>query len=146
MLARCMPVSICHWVGKLVVLIVYTFSHKDRKGLAINLSLALDRPIDDPLIRKTVRQIFLNYGQYLPDFFLIPQLSPRDIRTFFASIKGEEILKKALAKGKGAILLSAHLGNWEIGGCMLRAMNYPLAIVARIFLIEADQLLILARR
>ena len=63
------------------------------------------------------------------DFFLLPQLPPRKVKNFFADIKGEEILKNALAKGRGAILLSAHVGNWEVGGSLLRTLNYPLAVV-----------------
>lgn len=129
-LARYLPVRICHWIGKIVVLAVYAFSHNDRKGLSFNLSIALNRLKDDPVIRKTVRQIFLNYGQYMADFFLIPQLPSHKVKTFFSTIEGEDILQKALANGRGAILLMAHLGNWEIGGSMLRAMNYPIAVVA----------------
>jgi len=129
-LARYLPVRICHWIGKIVVLVVYAFSRNDRKGLSFNLSIALNRSKDDPVIRKTVRQIFLNYGQYMADFFLIPQLPSHKVKTFFSTIEGEDILQKALANGRGAILLMAHLGNWEIGGSMLRAMNYPIAVVA----------------
>lgn len=130
LLARLLPIRICHFIGKVVVLIVYAFSRKDRKGLASNLSLALNRSENDPFIRKTVRRIFLNYGRYMADFFLIPQLPPHKVKKFFSAIKGEDVLQKALAKGRGAILLLAHLGNWEIGGNMLRAMNYPLGVVA----------------
>ncbi|UCD91102.1 MAG: lysophospholipid acyltransferase family protein [Desulfobacterales bacterium] len=129
-LARHLPVRVCHWLGKVVVLVVYAFSRNDRKGLSFNLSIALNRSQDDPVIRKTVRQIFLNYGQYMADFFLIPQLPSHKVKTFFATIEGEDVLQKALANGRGAILLLAHLGNWEIGGSMLRAMNYPIAVVA----------------
>ena len=130
LLARSLPVRVCHWIGKVVVLVVYAFSRKDRKGLSLNLSVALDRSENDPFIRKTVRQIFINYGQYMADFFLIPQLPHNKVKSFFADIKGEAVLQRALAKGRGAILLLAHLGNWEIGGSMLRAMNYPLGVVA----------------
>ena len=127
---RCLPIRLCHWLGKIVVLIVYAFSQKDRKGLAFNLSLALNRPVDDPTIKRTIRKVFINYGQYMVDFFLMPQLPPRKTRKFFARLKGEEILKNALAKGQGAILVSAHVGNWEFGGTMMRLANYPLAVAA----------------
>ena len=130
LLVRYLPTMICHWLGKIVVLLVHAFSRRDRNGLACNLSMVLDKPVDDPFIRKTVRRTYINYGQYMVDFFLIPQLPPNKIRKFFAYIKGEDILKKALEKGKGAIFLTAHVGNWEIGGSMLRLLNYPLAIVA----------------
>ncbi len=129
-LARYLPVRICHWIGKVVVLAIYAFSRNDRKGLSFNLSIVLNRSKDDPVVRKTVRQIFLNYGQYMADFFLIPQLPSHKVKAFFAAIEGEDVLQKALANGRGAILLLAHLGNWEIGGNMLRAMNYPIAIAA----------------
>ena len=130
LLARFLPVRICRWIGEVVVSVVYAFSRKDRKGLAFNLSVAMNRFEDDPVVRQSVRRIFLNYGQYMADFFIIPQLPPHKVKTFFADIQGEDILQQALSKGKGAILLLAHLGNWEIGGSMLRAMNYPLAVVA----------------
>lgn len=127
---RYLPTRLCHWLGKLVALIVYAFSRKDRDGLASNLSLALRRPLADPFIRKTIRQIFKNYGHYMVDFFLMPQLPPHKIRRFFAEFKGEEILQSALANGKGVILLTAHLGNWEFGSMFLRFRNYPLNVVA----------------
>jgi Kdo2-lipid IVA lauroyltransferase/acyltransferase len=129
-MVRYLPVNLCYWLGKVIVLIIYAFSKKDREGLAANLSLSLDRPADDPVVRKAVRQVFINYGRYMVDFFLLPQLPAHKIKKYFADIKGEEILKSALSKGKGAILLSAHVGNWEIGGTMLRLLNYPLTVVA----------------
>jgi lauroyl/myristoyl acyltransferase len=128
-IVRYLPVNICHWIGKVFGLIIYVFSKKDREGLGVNLSIALNRPADDPLVRKRVRQVFINYGQYMIDFFLLPQLPSHEIKKYFADIRGEEILRNALAKGKGVILLSAHVGNWEIGGTLLRLFNYPLTVV-----------------
>jgi lauroyl/myristoyl acyltransferase len=127
-----LPIRLCHWLGKVVALLVYVFSQRDRKGLAFNLSLALKRPIDDPTIEKIVRQIFVNYGQYMVDFFLMPQLPPHKAKRIFAGFMGEEILQDALDKGQGAILLSAHVGNWELGGTMMRLANYPLTMVAMV--------------
>ncbi len=127
--ANYLPLNLCRFLGKVTTLIIYAFSKKDRKGLAANLSTVLDRPVNDPVVRRTVRRVFSNYGRYMIDFFLLPQLPPHKVKNFFADIKGEEILKNAMAKGKGAILLSAHVGNWEVGGSLLRTLNYPLAVV-----------------
>lgn len=128
---RYLPVRLCHWLGKIVALLVYAFSQRDRQGLASNLSLALNKPPDDPAIKRTIRRIFINYGQYMVDFFLMPQLPPHKAKEFFAHMKGEDILHRALAEGHGVVLLSAHVGNWEFGGTMLRLMNYPLAVAAK---------------
>jgi KDO2-lipid IV(A) lauroyltransferase len=110
---------------------VYSFSRKDRDGLASNLSLALKKPPTDPFIKRTViRQIFKNYGHYMVDFFLMPLLPSHKIKNFIAEFKGLEILQCALANGKGVILLAAHLGNWEFGSLFLRFRNYQLNVVA----------------
>jgi KDO2-lipid IV(A) lauroyltransferase len=125
--ARYLPIGLCHWLGKITALIVYAFFRNDRAGLAFNLSLALNRPTQDPFIRKTIRRIFINYGRYLVDFFLFPQRPKAEIKRFFTHLQGKEILEDALAKGKGVILLSAHLGNWEFSG---NIADHPMAVVA----------------
>ncbi|PQP34852.1 hypothetical protein C6A37_05585 [Desulfobacteraceae bacterium SEEP-SAG9] len=139
---RYLPLRLCRWLGKVVTLMVYVFSKKDRKGQALNLSIVLNKPWKDSEVRKKTRQVFINYGQYLVDFFLMPQLPPEKIKTFFASVKGENILKDAMANGKGAILLSAHVGNWELGGNLLRALNYPLAVVVMSHNTETTNILV----
>jgi lauroyl/myristoyl acyltransferase len=75
-----LPVNLSRWLAKVVALIIYAFSKKDREGLALNLSTALDRPVDDPTVKRTVRQVFLNYGRYMVDFFLLPQQPPEKIK------------------------------------------------------------------
>jgi len=71
-------------MGRIFVSIVYPFLKKDQSGLAYNLSLALDRPADDPFIRKIIRKIFFNYTEYMADFFMLPQLPPHKARRFFS--------------------------------------------------------------
>jgi predicted LPLAT superfamily acyltransferase len=44
--------------------------------------------------------------------------------------EGEEHLKSAIREGKGLVLLSAHVGNWEIAAHMLRQLNVPVNVVA----------------
>ncbi|HPT88701.1 MAG TPA: lysophospholipid acyltransferase family protein [Bacillota bacterium] len=44
--------------------------------------------------------------------------------------EGIEHLEAALAKGKGAIIVSAHLGNWELLGAAL-TRKYPVVAIAR---------------
>jgi lauroyl/myristoyl acyltransferase len=111
-------------------LTVYLFSAKDRLGFAHNLSLALGRPPQDASIQRLTRKIFINYGEYMADFFFLPQKPPQIIQRSFAFLKGKSVIQTALGRGKGVILLSAHLGNWEFGGLMMRLSGYPLSVVA----------------
>lgn len=42
---------------------------------------------------------------------------------------GEEHLRALAAEGQGGILISAHVGNWEIAGHFLKKLNRPINIV-----------------
>lgn len=130
LVSRILPIQVCRRIGRLIALLVYIFSQKDRQGFAYNLSLATRQPAGSEAVRKIVRNIFMNYGEYMADFFFLPQQPPHKIQQAFAYLEGEAVIQKALARGKGVILLSAHLGNWEFGGLMMRLSDYPLAVVA----------------
>lgn len=129
-LARILPLQVCRWLGRSIAFIVYLFSTRDRKGFATNLSIALNQPVNTLRIKKLVRRMFMNYGEYMADFFCLPQLPRQKARAVFSHLKREEIIRKALEKGRGVILLSAHIGNWEFGGLMIRHSKYPLAVVS----------------
>jgi KDO2-lipid IV(A) lauroyltransferase len=98
--------------------------------MATNLSIALDLPANSARVQRLVRRMFANYGEYMADFFRLPQMPPQKADAVFAGLKGEHVIKAALDRGKGVILLSAHIGNWEFGGTMVRHANYPLAVVS----------------
>src|SRR5581483_2175491 len=43
------------------------------------------------------------------------------------------VLDEVIAEGKGGILISGHVGNWEILGQAVAAAGYPVATIARPF-------------
>lgn len=45
--------------------------------------------------------------------------------------EGLEHLDAALAQGRGALVLTAHLGNWELAGLAMAARGYPFFAVGR---------------
>jgi len=128
--ARYLPLKICRWLGRAVALAIYTFSRHDRNGFASNLSIALNMPAESTRVQRLVRRMFANYGEYMADYFCLPQMPPHKVDTVFAGLTGEHIIKAARNRGNGVILLSAHIGNWEFGGTMVRHANYPLAVVS----------------
>lgn len=48
---------------------------------------------------------------------------------FTFDFDGEGHLRKMVADGKGGMLLSAHLGNWEIAGHLLKRLNTTINVV-----------------
>jgi lauroyl/myristoyl acyltransferase len=43
------------------------------------------------------------------------------------------VLDDVIAEGKGGVLLSGHVGNWEILGRAIALAGYPIATIARPF-------------
>ena len=57
--------------------------------------------------------------------------APKESLKSIALIEGEEHLNGALAKGKGVIALSAHLGNFSIIGARLTSEGYPFSALVK---------------
>lgn len=91
-----------------------------------NLKIVLGDDVSPVVLRNIKRRIFQNFGKYLVDFFKFPVFTDKHIEQL-VEMKGLEHLEKSLERGKGAILVSLHLGNWELGGAVLSSMKYPLS-------------------
>ncbi len=72
--------------------------------------------------------VFKNYAWYLIDLFHISHDVKR-IKNYKVRFSGLEHLDEALSAGKGILLLTAHLGNWEIGGIFLSARGQKIHVV-----------------
>lgn len=58
-----------------------------------------------------------------------PRLGRERIRAM-TEIEGLDAMREALAIGRGVVLVTGHLGSWEMGGAALAAAGLPLDVVA----------------
>ncbi len=75
------------------------------------------------------RLIFRSFNEFLFEFFKIPYLDASRVREVF-TLEGLSNLDLALGRGKGAIIATAHIGNWEAAGIALSFLGYKLHVVA----------------
>jgi KDO2-lipid IV(A) lauroyltransferase len=68
----------------------------------------------DALTRRT----FQNYGQYLLDYMVMHRLRASNKDRWVEEEVGGDYMIEALQGGRGAICITPHLGNWEIGGLL----------------------------
>ena len=106
----------------------YLFAFRDRRSVKANLQVIFPEKSNRQL-RKISRVMFRNFAKYLVDFFRFEKLDRRYIEK---NIKLENLhyFDQVLAKGKGAVVLTAHLGNWELGGVVIAQLGYPFWVVA----------------
>ena len=100
-------------------------SRRRKREVESNMASALGRSADDPGIRAAVRQYFRNHYVNQLHIFLYPRLNKGTIRRIH-SIEGREHLDGALRRGKGCILLHAHLGPSQLPLFDLGLEGYPM--------------------
>ena len=101
----------------------YLFS-SFRKRSVKNLSLALGEGPTRQELSGIVRKSLRNFLRDFAEIGLALKSSPEKIRAEIPAT-GREHLDAALAKGRGVIVLSAHLGNFFLLGTRLAAEGYP---------------------
>lgn len=75
--------------------------------------------------RWLVFRHFLSFGYALIDRVAI--LAGRT-QHFSFTFDGEEHLRRAVAEGRGVLLLTAHIGNWEAAGHLLSRLDAPINV------------------
>ena len=82
-------------------------------------------------VRRIARASYAHLGRTTTETALLPLYDRERIIDMFDEVEGWSIVEERLARGKGLILVSGHLGNWEVGGAYLAARGVPMQAVAR---------------
>jgi len=126
-LAEVLPYQLSNALVMVLCDIHYFFSKADAQAVENNLKIVLKT---DHVPKSQVRAVFRNFGKYLLEFFtMAKRLQPGFVEAK-VHINNIEYLNEVLQKGRGAILVSAHVGNWEMGGAVLPMLGFPLSVVA----------------
>ena len=99
-----------------------------RKVAFENFAQVLGLPADDPKVKRTARHAFGNYFKMFADFMLMVTLTPEDIRRMVRP-QGQERLDRVLAQGKGAVVVTAHVSNWDMLAAASAVYGYPISAV-----------------
>ena len=78
-------------------------------------------------LKKNYRHYGILFLEILRFFFRFDLFLAR-----YCEVEGEENVRRALAKGKGAFVMTAHLGNWEVlTGCGSYYLKVPCTMVTK---------------
>lgn len=84
----------------------------------------------DGWIRRTAAASYAHLGREGMSMLRLSRLGPEDV-VRSTGVDGLDALREAVQAGRGVILVTGHVGNWEIGGAALAARGVPLDVVAR---------------
>ncbi len=80
--------------------------------------------------RKILAQMYAGQGMLVVEI-LRQAAYPGEEVAGRIDVEGKEHLEGALARGKGVLVLTAHVGNWDLLGMIARRFGYPLTIIAK---------------
>ncbi len=123
-----LPLKLVYGIAVFLADLHYFLAFRDRRFVKANLKVIFPEK-ENKELRKISKMVFRNFAKYLADFFRFEKLNRSYIDK---NIKLENLhyFDQALASGKGVVVLTAHLGNWELGGVVLAQLGYPFWAVA----------------
>jgi len=78
---------------------------------------------------RIARRMMASYNRMLFEFFRLPHMEREELLRSLEVI-GRNHLEDAVARGRGVIVTSTHLGNWELAAVVLAHYGYTLHAVA----------------
>jgi KDO2-lipid IV(A) lauroyltransferase len=77
------------------------------------------------------RRVYEHFGRMAVDSMRLSASGPSALVPHVTGGESVRLVRDALAKGRGAIILTGHVGNWELAGAYLAATGFPLAAVVK---------------
>lgn len=119
-----LPPKAGYWTARRVGSLIYTLSPQFRRTLTHNIRHVLGPDADEEQVQTLVRQACVNIAKGHYDLFRLSRLSTDEIHEM-TQIEGREHFERALAQGKGVIVVSAHFGNVDVLGQLPLAYGVP---------------------
>jgi len=123
-LAVSFPTPLKYWIGLRVSDMYFLFHRKNREAVLSNFNKI---PLEKNR-HEVARSMFHNFSKSLADFLFISQLNKNNWGNWIGTVN-KKIFDEAYKKKRGIIALTAHIGNWELGGIVLSLMGYPISAI-----------------
>ena len=108
------------WAGWL-----YAITHP-RRVAVVQRNLEL---LDAGPNKTSARRVYCEFGKTLADYFYIGTRPPEEAVRIITKSEGLEHFRAAHEQGKGALVVTAHFGLFELGALMVAQMRIPCAVL-----------------
>ena len=120
---RVLPFSWSRALAELIFKTGYWVSPLRRKNIEENLAVV----VGSAASRITAKKLFPLFGRYLVEF--LSPIDKREVLRKSAKQRGVENMLAAYHKGRGVIVLTSHLGNWEMAAYATARLGVKISAV-----------------
>lgn len=103
---------------------------RDRRRAIENLGYAFPEA-PEPFRRALAQAMFKAIGRNIYEFLRLDGASREHVTSRVERVEGIENLSAALERSRGAIVITGHIGCWELIPAYFAAMGYPVTVVGR---------------
>ncbi len=82
-------------------------------------------------VRRIARESYISLGTTTIETAIMASLDRQRLLDLVSEMKGWHHFEQAHALGRGVIVVTGHLGNWELGGAYLAARGVPMDAIVR---------------
>ncbi len=129
-LGQTLSVSRLQQLGRITGRLAYHLFPKDR-GIAETQLARVFPEVSSTERQQWCRECFQSFGQFLFEFLGMSQIAKNP--EHWLGVENPQVLENALKQEKGVIVLTMHLGNWELFSVLAEHLNQPMvAAVANV--------------
>lgn len=124
-----LPLPLAHAVGSAVGRVMAAFPNRQRRIATINIRWCFPE-LDEAARHGLLRRSLMETGKTAMELGVLWFRKREQLLGLVRQTSGEEMLRKALAQGNGAIIAAPHLGAWELVG-LYCASKFPMTSLYR---------------
>jgi KDO2-lipid IV(A) lauroyltransferase len=110
--------------------LLHALDGKHRRIARSNLRRAFGREMPPAEIRRLSRTVFTNLFRMMFEVAWAQTLTPARYRRYFR-VEGLDCLQRAHQRGRGVLILSAHMGSWELASVVPAMAGYSASGIYR---------------
>lgn len=125
LLKKLLPFAISKWMARRVADVWYLIFPERRKAVLINLGLIPNW--DKNKTKSMAKQIMRNFAEVVTEFLYLDKLTPKQWNDLI-ELESLNALVGEIRK-RPAILVTGHIGNWELAACQIAKLGCNLCVV-----------------
>lgn len=125
-----LPVRVALALGRGFGRLAHAVAGKER-GIARDQLRAAFPDWDEAEVRRVARQTFVNLGEHLMEDVVVRRLDRRLETWVRLEPEGRAAYDAALAEGRGVLVVTGHVGNWELAARGLVRHGYAVTAAAK---------------
>jgi KDO2-lipid IV(A) lauroyltransferase len=102
-----------------------------RRGVVERQIAAAFPGLDDANVKRIALAAYEHLGRTSIEAALLARLGRDAVLDLFDGVDEWRLVEEGLSHGRGLILVTGHLGNWELGGAYIAARGIPVDAIAR---------------